>query len=450
MLDIAINHGTVIDTVSLTKHSLHVGIKAGKIVELSIEPLCAVRVIDAKGLIVSPGFIDPHGHIDGYEYSGELSACQGITTSVGGNCGLSPVDLKEFFKVEEEKGFPINQAELIGHSFSLRKEVGICDVYAKASMEEIDRMKELANQAFLDGACGLSFGLDYAPGASLDEINALAELCAKYNRIMTVHSRLFTTFDLYSLYEILGIAKRTGVRILFSHFVYQYGEGIMKEALEIVEKAMEDGIDVMIDSGMYTDWAAGIGTATFDEQTLGDNSIAFSHLIVASGKYFGAQLNREIYTELRENHPEDAIICIVGHPEEVYLVLKKPYCMPSTDIGTYKRGEGHPQIAGTYPKYIKEMVRERQDLTLEEAITKATILPANLFGFQGKGKIAIGADADITIFDYSTIKDLARYPNEGLPDTKPYGIIYVLVNGQLVVDHSEYTGVKAGKIIRSL
>lgn len=287
------------------------------------------------------------------------------------------------------------------------------------------------------------------PGASLEEIHILAEVCAKYKRIMAVHTRLFTKYDLYSLYEILYIAKSTGVKILLSHFVYQYEKEIMEEALAIVEKAKENGLDIMIDSGMYTDWATGIGTATFDRQSLGDNSISFSSLVVATGKYIGTTLNNEIYTELRNNHPEEAIICLVGHPEEVYRVLKKPYCIPSTDIGAYKKGEGHPQIAGTYPKYIKEMVRERKDLSLEEAITKATRLPAKLFGFKGKGEISVGADVDITIFNIDTIEDLACYPNVGLPDAKPYGIEFVIVNGQIVVDFSVYTGIKPGKIIRS-
>lgn len=287
MLDIAINHGTVIDTVSRKQQKLHIGIKEGQIVTISESPLEASMMIDASSLIVSPGFIDPHGHIDGYEYSGELSVCQGITTSVGGNCGLSPIDFKEFFGKQTEQGFPLNQAELIGHSFSLRKEVGIKDVYTKASVEQLLKMEALAEQALKDGACGISFGLDYSPGASMEEVMTLARLCAKYNRVMPIHTRLFTLYDLYSLYEILSIAKHTNVKLLISHFVYQYGEGILEDALKIVDKAIGQGMPIMIDSGMYTDWATFIGTATFDEQTLGDNNIAFSNLVVATGTQIG-------------------------------------------------------------------------------------------------------------------------------------------------------------------
>ncbi|MDF2541438.1 MAG: dag [Herbinix sp.] len=450
MLDLAINNGTVIDTVSLQQRAFHIGIKKGKIVELSKEPLCAQIIIDAQNLIVSPGFIDPHGHIDGYEYSYELSACQGITTTVGGNCGLSPINISEFFAKEDQKGCPINQAELIGHSFSLRKAVGIKDVYQKAEKDQIQKMKELAQKALADGACGISLGLDYSPGASFEEILTLAQVCAEYNRILPVHTRLFTSYDMNSLYEVLEISKRTGVKLLISHFVYQYGEGIMEEALSIVDKAIAQGIPVTIDSGMYTDWATAIGTATFDEQVLKDNSVAFSHLIVATGEYYGNVLNREIYTKLRTSNPNESIICRSGHPDSVYQCLKKSYCIPSTDIGNYKQGEGHPQIAGTFPKYIKEMVRERKELSLEEAIAKATLLPAQLFGFLDKGKLEIGADADITIFDYYALEDKARFPGEGFPDAKPKGIPYVIVNGELVVDNCVYTGRKAGKNIRFL
>lgn len=448
MLDVAIHHATIIDTENEITRKLNIGIKADKIVRMTTDALVAVKTIDAEHLIVSPGFIDVHGHVDGYAYSGELSVCQGITTTVGGNCGLSPVSIEAFFNRQMQDGFVMNQAELIGHSFTLRKAVGIQNPYRKATLDELSEMKNLVRDALKAGACGVSFGLDYAPGASFREITALAKICADFDRVMPIHTRLFTQNDLYSLFEVITVAKRTGVKLLFSHFVYQYGTGIMQEALQIVDQAIQNGIRVRIDSGMYTDWTTFIGTATFDEQTIADNEMRFSDMVVATGKYTGTRLDRDLYLKLRRESPYDSVICFTGNKSEVYAALKKNYAMPSTDIGTYKKGQGHPQIAGSFPKYFKEMVRERGELSLIEAVRKATLLPAQTFGFKGKGVIKVGHDADLTIFNFEKLADMAKFPDQGKPDEKPIGIEYVLVNGQLVVDQGVFTGVRAGKVIK--
>lgn len=449
MLDLVIRGGLVADTERRMFLPLQIGIKDGIIAALSKEPLHGKREICAEGLLVSPGFIDVHGHVDGDDYAGELSVCQGITTTVGGNCGLSPVDMKAFFAEQEQKGFAVNQVELVGHSFSLRKAVGLEDVYEKASDAQIARMKRLAYQALQDGACGVSFGLDYSPGASLKEIEALAEVSASFGRIVPVHTRLFTLYDLSSLYEMLYIARKTGARLLFSHFVYQYGEGIMREALDIVDRARQDGLWVRIDSGLYTEWATYAGTATFDEQTIRDNELRFGDMLVATGPHMGQWLDEALYRKVREQEPDESIICFTGQKEEIYEALRKDYAMPSTDIGAYRKGEGHPQIAGSFPKFIREMVRERGELTMEEAIYKATLLPARTFSLPNKGRIAVGADADLVIFDPRTIADTAAFPDRGQPDAKPVGIEHVLVNGAFAVECGVFCGTRSGKVLRA-
>ncbi len=136
-------------------------------------------IINAAGLIVCPGFIDIHGHVDGEDYCGELSVRQGVTTTVGGNCGLSPIDMNTFFENQDKKGFVINQAELVGHSFSMREAVGITDVYTPARTEQILKMQYLTEKALEEGACGLSLGLEYAPHSSMEEILAISLIAAK-------------------------------------------------------------------------------------------------------------------------------------------------------------------------------------------------------------------------------------------------------------------------------
>ncbi|MFQ9510779.1 MAG: amidohydrolase family protein [Lachnospiraceae bacterium] len=447
MFTISINTGTIIDVKNRCSKIGSIGIKDGFIAEISNKPLLADIMIDATGLIVAPGFIDPHAHVDGDIYAGELSACQGITTTVGGNCGLSPLNIQQFFE-EQKKGFPINQAELIGHTFTLRKAVGLSDVHEPADKWQIETMVSMANEALLSGACGVSLGLDYAPGSSLEEITRMAEVSAKFHKVCPVHSRLFTQNDLLSLYELFSVQKKTGVRMLLSHFVYQYCAGGVDFALKIVDEAIKKGLDLHIDSGMYTNWATYIGTATYEEANLRDNNMKFADMIVATGVHFGRRMDEKLYSYMRKNCPQDSVIYCEGRQEDVYKCLLKPYASPSTDIGAYGKGEGHPQIAGSFPKYIKEMVCEHKLLTIEEAVYKASLLPAQLFGFKNKGEIGKGMDADLVIFDLDTISDKAQFPDCGRPDEKPEGIPYVIVNGAFVVRDGVYTGAKPGGIIR--
>lgn len=446
--DLVINNGLVIDTVSKTSTILNVGVTGGKIAAVTKETLKGDITIDASGKYVCPGFIDVHGHIDGHFYSARLSACQGITTTIGGNCGLSPLDIERFFNEQTAAGFYIHQAEFIGHSFTLRQAVGLTDTWQRADQAQIEKMAELAASALDAGACGISFGLDYSPGASLEEMRALCAVAAAKNKPMSVHTRLFTDNDINSLYEVLAAAKATGVDVLISHFVYQYGNGSMEEALEIVDKARSEGLNIFIDSGMYTDWSTYVGTETYSEDAIRDNGYVFGDFVVATGKYAGQQMTKPIYDDLRANFPDESVICFTGKPEEIYMALMKDYAMPSTDAGAYAEGEGHPQIAGTYPKYLIEMVRERQFLTMEEAVYKASLLPAKFFKLKTKGVIAPGMDADIVVVDLKNLKDNAAFPHLGKPDGKPEGIDEVIVAGKPVVHEGYFTKIRPGRIIK--
>lgn len=448
MLTTAINHGIVIDVVEKKQKKLNVGILGDKIVALSEEPLEADRVVDASGLIVSPGFIDVHGHIDGDLYAGELSACQGITTTIGGNCGYSPVNLREFFDQQDASGFPIHQAMLIGHGIPLRRAAGLFDPYEAGNQEQIQIMVDVAKKALDDGACGISFGLDYVPGCSLEEVMALASLCESYGRICPAHTRLLTDGDLYSLYELILVARKTNAKILVSHFVYQYCCGLVDEALAMVDKARAQGLKLRIDSGMYTNWATYFNTPTFDYQNIKNNNWSWEQMVVATGPHKGKIMSEELYFHMKETDPEESLILFEGTEEEIYECLKKSYAMPSTDIGAYARGAGHPQIAGSFPRYFRKMVVEQKLLSLEEAVYKATLLPAETFSFEGKGKILPGMDADLTIFDIHTICDNATYPHLGLPDARPSGIPYVMVGGTLAVDQGVYRNTRSGRTIR--
>ncbi|MGL5513871.1 MAG: N-acyl-D-amino-acid deacylase family protein [Sporomusa sp.] len=446
MFDIVIVNGMIVDPEALTRRKGNVGIRDGKIAVVTQQQIDGAREFDAAGKIVCPGFIDIHGHVDWDDYCGELSLRQGITTTVGGNCGLSPLDIEAFFAAQEQEGFIVNQAEMFGHSMSLRQVVGAIDPHAPATPEQLTRMEYFAERAFEAGACGLSLGLAYAPGTSDDEINNLSRLAARYGRVVAVDTRMYTDYDMYSLVEAVNIARKTGARVQISHLVYQYGNGMMDEALAVINRARADGLDIRFDSGMYTEWASHIGAVLFSESSLETNGWQLEDILVITGKYNGKRLNPEIYRDLRDNDPHASVVVFTGVEEEIYRALHHSHAMPSTDTGAYAPGEGHPQIAGSFPRYFRQLVVERQELTIMEAVRKATLLPAETLGFHTKGRLREGMDADVVVFNSKEIADKAAFGN---PDAAPEGIDYVFINGQPTLTKGQVLNTRAGKAVRS-
>lgn len=439
--DVVIKNGIVVDPENAEIIYKNIGILGNKIAKITNENIIGKTKIDAKGLIVSPGFIDIHAHIDGHSECGRLSAMQGVTTTVGGNCGGGPLDLKGFFTDQEKKGFLINQAQLIGHSFTLRAAVGINNPYISANKEEICKMSDITEKSFKNGAIGLSFGIEYAPGSSKEEIMTLSKIAKKYNKIVPIHTNVNLPRDLTSLRHAIEISEYTGAHVLISHFVYQYGTGIMTEALDMVDDARKRGLKVSVDSGMYSAFSTFIGSTIYDEDYIEKLGWKYENMLVATGKYKGKKLTAKIYSELRNYSKDESVICFAGVEEEVYEALKKDYVMLSSDTGpspTGKTSEGHPQNAGTFPRFLRKMVRERKDLTLIQAVRKCTILPAITLGLLSKGRMREGSDADIVIFDINKICDRAKFPDVGTPDAKPEGIPYVIVSGKLIIKNSEF------------
>jgi N-acyl-D-amino-acid deacylase len=254
-----------------------------------------------------------------------------------------------------------------------------------------------------------------------------------------------TGIDMYSLVEAIDIARQTGARIQISHLVYQYGTGMMDEALAVISRARADGLDIRFDSGMYTQWATHIGAVLFSEASIELNSWKLEDILVVTGKYNGKRMNKEIYRDLRENDPHAAVVVFTGVEEEIYMALNHPYAMPSTDTGAYAPGEGHPQIAGSFPRYFRQMVGERYELTIMEAVRKATLLPAETLGFHSKGRLREGMDADLVVFDIKVIMDKADF---GLPNATPEGIDYVFISGKLALAKGKLINTRSGKAVR--
>ena len=447
MSELFISGGVVIDPEKREKFAADVLVKDGVIAAVgSLTAPEGAQVIDAAGCYVCPGFIDPHGHIDGQEYTGELSLLQGVTTTVGGNCGFSPLDIENFF--QNQKAFPIHQAEMIGMC-ALREAAGVCDPFQAASEEQVERMAELCEKALLGGACGVSLGPAYTPGSSILEMQTLCRVAKRHGKSVSIDTRMNSMTDLDSLQEAIDLAAHSGCRMIVSHFVYQYGVGVEDEAMAMVERARGMGIDIVFDSGMYKDWCSSIGAALFEPGIMRANGIELGHLRMITGEHIGVVPDEELYMHLREMHPGDAVVVQTGSQPAVYAIAKNPLCMVSTDTGAYLPGEGHPQIAGSFPRFLREMVIERAELSWEEAVVHMTLWPAQVLGFEKKGRMRPGCDADLVILNPLTLHDRADFPGLGMPNAAPEGVDYVIVSGEIAAQGAKATGVMAGKPVRT-
>lgn len=445
--DVVIKNGTIIDPKRRKSTIANLGILNGKIAVITRENIEGITELEVRDKIVCPGIIDIHAHVEGNLDCAKVMAAMGVTTVYNGNCGMSPENLKEFY--DKHEYFIINQIEQVGHT-NLREQAGVIDRYKSSDDKQIEKMKIILEEAFEDGAYGLSFGLEYVPGSSKKEVLELAKIAAKYGKLVSIHTRSDSYGGLSTLREAIDITRKTGAAVNISHLTYQFGMGMATEALNMIEEALAEGLDISVDSGLYSGFATAIGSAVFDEGCLEKWGCDYSSLIAGTGKYKGQRLTKEIYEELRRDYPEETGIGMVGEEYEVFEILEKPYVMVCTDGGTlYDKGiPGHPQDAGTYPKFFRTMVREQHRISWMEAINRCTYMVAKRLGLQGKGTIEIGADADILVFDPKIIEDKADYPCFGSTEARSEGIEYVFVNGVMTVKGKEVLDVNAGNIIK--
>ena len=451
MLDLIVKNARLADPAAPRVAPGALGILNGKIEKVFAEgeelPEAA-EVIDAQGNLLAPGFIDVHAHLDGAAECGRRALLQGITTSFGGNCGLSPENMEEFFEAQE-KGYYVNQAEFVGHSFTLRRAVGLNDPYMPATDEQVGRMCRLAEEALDCGAWGVSFGLDYAPGCCFREVEKLAKISARHDAICPVHTRMFTYSDMYSLTEAIQIGARTGAKVQLSHLVYQYPKKqLLDEAFMLIDHARDQGHFVGVDSGMYTSFAAPAGTATFSPEIIDISGWSLSNMRVSTGMHRGEVLNEALYRYIRKEEPDTELICFDGEPGAVEYALMPEYVTLSTDAGAYRPGEGHPQAAASFPDFFRRMAREQKLLSWNEAVRRVTLLPAETMGLKHKGRLTPGADADLVIFDPETIAGRADFVGLGQPDAVPDGVCCVLIGGKVAAENGRVVNESLGRAIR--
>lgn len=441
MYDLVIKGGTIIDPKKEIQTVGNIGIIGDKIIAITREDIAGKEIILADGKIVCPGFVDIHSHLHYPLYPAWLSAKQGITTCLSGNCGLTPkVPIKEYLDGIEKQGYPINFATLVGHSWKLREMAGLKDPYETASPEQVEKMLEIAEQALEDGAFGISLGLEYSPGADEAEILPLVALAAKYDKLVPIHIRTDALDFALGLREAIALMEKTGARIHISHLAYQFGvhPEVTQMALIMIENAIKKGMPLMCDSGMYEAFATFVQSAVFDEGWHKRYNCELDDLMISSGKYVGQRCTPEIYEYVRTKEDETVGTAFVGTLPDLGLAIKQPYTMISTDAGLVDQpGEGHPQDAGTFPAVFQKLVREQGVLSMMEAVKKSTLMPAKQMNLDNKGWIGVGADADIVVFDAKRIADNANYVGIGKPDATPTGIENVIVNGTTIIDEGQ-------------
>ena len=444
--DIVLAHGRVLDPASGLDAVRYVGIRGAKIGAISETPLTGRMVVDASGLVVAPGFIDLHSHGQTPE-NYRFKARDGVTTALEMEVGVSPVP--EWYRAREGQAL-VNFGATSGHiparmlvMHDSGKLLPRDAAKRAATPEEIRQTYDLVRRGLDDGALGIGMGIAYVPLATRAEILELFGLAAERKTAVYVHIRNGGPVEpgvIDALQEAIADAAATGASL---HVVHITSMGLPETALclQMIRGARRSGLDVTTEMYPYTAGMTDIGSAVFDEGWQAkQGGIGFGDLQWA---LTGERLTAESFARYRQ---QGGMVAIHSIPEEVVrLAIADPLTMIASD-GILERGKGHPRAAGTYARVLGRYVRELHALTLMDAVRKMTVMPADRLGVKTKGRIAVGADADITIFDPARVIDRATFEN---PAQYSEGIQYVLVNGTLVVKGGELVeGVAPGLAVR--
>jgi dihydroorotase len=464
--DIVIANGKVMDPESGLDAVRNVGISGGQIRAISTEALKGKQTIDAKGLVVAPGFIDLHEH--GQEARNyQFQARDGVTTSLELEAGTADVD--SWYAAREGKSL-INYGVSVGHIpvrtkvlTKISSDSGLGGTLSPADMaaqdaaahrqatpEELVQMKDAMEQGFRSGALAEGMGINYTPGASHWEIVDAFRVAAKYNGSVHVHLRYAGGKEpetgLSALEEVIAAAAATGAPLHVVH-ITSMGLKYTPQLIAMVEGARKRGLDVTTECYPYTAGSTYLQSAVFDPGWQEKLEISFHDLQWADT---GERLTAETFEKYRK---KGGIVVIHSIPEEAArTAIANPMVMIASDGMPITGAKVHPRGQGTYSRVLGHYVREEKALDLMTALKKMTLMPAQRLEkrapiFKGKGRVRVGADADITVFDPNRILDKATFEEPLQPSV---GIQFVFVNGVAVVtDGKLVDGVLPGRAARA-
>jgi N-acyl-D-amino-acid deacylase len=437
-----ISGARVIDPETGRDEVLSAGIQGGVIAALRGEELRGRRRIEAGGCVLAPGFIDMHTHEDNlyaeaggdFRFPRKTAECAlrtGTTTIVGGNCGYSNYPAGEYLARLERESLPITCLSLVGN-VSLRESLGLGE-YGEAPPCLIAEMKARALAALDEGALGVSFGLQYAPGTGFAELIALTGAAAERNKFFAVHIRHDTPAKaLLAVREVIAAARISGAALQISHLAANvYGEGNIRAAADLIA---ESGLDIGADVYPYSAWATSVKSAVFDNG-FEDFNFGVEDLEILSGPRAGQRCTPEIFAALRAASQDTAVACHNAIPiADVEAAYRLPFvCVASDALLSVEAGvvKAHPRAAGSPARFLREFVREKKLFSLTEGIKKLTLLPALRCGLSRKGRVQEGLDADLCLFDPETITDRAGFGVETCA-LAPAGIRCVIAGGRVV------------------
>lgn len=427
------------------------------------------QVIDARGLVVSPGFIDAHNHSDrGFntDPSAASQVSQGITTVVIGQDGGSPFPVGEYLANLDKNPIALNVLTFVGHA-TLRSQVMGNDTNREATPGEIKYMTLLVEQAMKEGAAGLSSGLEYETGkpASTEEVIALARAASAFGGIYISHIRdeADKTFD--ALNEAIRIGKEARLPVQISHIklgsVAVWGRA--NEAVKLINTARARGQDVTADCYPYDAWSSTIRvlipSGRHDDPVdvargLADVGGPANITIVSCRAHPDYEFKNmeeiskhegitpvELYMKIVRDGGA-GVVCHSMKDADISTFYRQPWVMVSSDGGI---GSRHPRGAGTYPRVLGRYVRDERWLTLPEAIRKMTSLPAQRFRLKDRGLIRVGYKGDVVVFDPRTIIDRATFQE---PQLTSEGVRHVFVNGVEVWSAGKVVDSRPGRALR--
>ena len=494
--DVLIRGGTVVDGTGAPPRQGDVAVRGDRIIfvgNASHAHLSAKRIIDASGLVVTPGFIDAHTHtledLSSPERHGNVNyLMQGVTTVVTGNDGASPLDIAKTLETWQREGIGTNAALFIGEGSVRGHVMGMSD--AKPTPPQLDSMRTLVSRAMNAGALGMSTGLYYAPGsyASTEEVVALAKVAAEHGGIYDTHLRdesSYTVGLIGAVNEAIRIGREAHIPIHISH-IKALGTDVWGQSdtvIALIKRARAEGVDVTACQYPYSASGTSVGAALLPRWAEADGRDSLLARIADSATH--VRLVAEMRNNLRRRggassllitatrdtsvgrsirgktlaqvaaaqnvSPVDAALKIIQHGDasvasfnmkesDIDNFMVQPFVMTCSDGSA-----GHPRKYGTFPRKLREYVYKRHLLTLSQAVHLSSVLTAKTLGLDERGTLTVGNYADVVVFDPKTVADRATYEQ---PTRLATGMRYVLVNGTLAVDGGTYTGALAGRPIR--